>query len=146
MRWVETEHERKGLLTFLEKQPLPISVDIQHERHRTTKQNKLNRQWMNDIAGQAGENAEYWRGYCKLHFGIAILKADREGFDKVYDDIIRPLPYEAKITLMCVPFDYPVTRDFNSRQMKAYLDAVQKHFAERGISLTDPEDARWEST
>lgn len=140
IRWVETEADRKMLVRFIEQHKLPVSVDIQAERHRTTQQNRLNRQWMNDIDSQKDDHdAEYWRGYCKLHFGVPIRCADSGEFKAVYDEIIRPLPYEQKIKIMCVPIDLPVTRDMGTKQMKAYLDAVQKHFAEQGIVLTDPE-------
>lgn len=143
-RWVETEYDRKMLVRFIEKHALPLSVDIQAERHRTTRQNRLQRQWMNDIASQTqGHDAEYWRGYCKLHFGVAIRKNADEVFAKIYDEAIRPLPYEQKLAIMCVPIDLPVTRDMNSKQMTAYLDQVQQHFAEQGIVLTDPEALRW---
>ena len=143
-RWVETEYDRKMLLRFIEKHKLPLSVDIQAERHRTTRQNRLQRQWMNDIAAQTqGHDAEYWRGYCKLHFGVPIMRADSEAFQQIYDEVIRPLPYEHKLRIMTVPIDLPVTRDMNSKQRTAYLDAVQKHFAEQGIVLTDPEAMKW---
>jgi len=142
--WVETEYDRKMLIRRIEKAELPLSIDMQKERHRTTRQNRLQRQWMNDIAAQTqGHDAEYWRGYCKLQFGVAIRKADSEEFSELYDRVIRPLPYEAKLALMCVPIDLPVTRDMNSRQMTAYLDKVQQHFAEQGIVLTDPEAMKY---
>jgi hypothetical protein len=144
IRYVETEYDRTMLIRYVEQHPLPLSVDIQKERHRTTRQNRLQRQWMNDIAGQTqGHDAEYWRGYCKLHFGVPIMRAVSEAFQAIYDEVIRPLPYEHKLKIMCVPIDLAVTRDMNSKQMTAYLDAVQQHFAEQGIVLTDPEAMRW---
>ena len=143
-RFIETEYDRQMAIRFIERQKLPLSLDIQHERHRTTQQNRLQRQWMNDIAGQTqGHHAEYWRGYCKLHFGVPIMRAESEDFAAIYDEVIRPLEYEHKIKLMCVPIDLPVTRDMNSRQMTAYLNDVQQHFAEQGIVLTDPEAMKW---
>lgn len=140
-RWVESPADLKMLLRFIDKQPLPFSIDLQRERHRTTAQNKLQRQWMNDIAAQLdGHDAEWWRGYCKLRFGVPIRKADSEVFTAFYERVIRPLPFEDKLEMMCVPMDLPVTRDMGSKQMTRYLDAVQRHFAEQGVALTDPEE------
>lgn len=141
-RWVETPYDLKMLLRFLETRKLPFSADIQQERQRTTRQNKLQRQWMNDITAQLdGHDAEWWRGYCKLCFGVPIRCADSEVFAGFYERVIRPLPYEHQLEMMRIPADLPITRDMGSKAMARYLDAVQKHFAEQGVVLTDPGDA-----
>jgi hypothetical protein len=143
-RFVETEHQRRMAIRFIEQQALPFALTIERASHRSTHQNRLQRQWMNDIAAQIeGHDAEYWRGFCKLHFAVPIMRQDSEGFRETYDEVIRPLPYEQKIKLMCVPLDLPVTRLMNTKQMTAYLDAVQAHFAEQGVVLTDPEALKW---
>lgn len=139
-RFVETEHQRKMLLKFIESQALPMAVTTQKVGKRSAAQNRLNRQWMLDIQDQLpGWTAEYARGYCKLHFGIPILRNEDEDFCREYDEVIRPLPYEAKIKLMMLPFDFSVTRLMSTKQQKAYLDAIQSHFAEQGVVLTDPD-------
>lgn len=142
-RVVETPADRDMLVKFIEGQKLPVTVDITSGKHRTTKSNRLQRQWMNDIASQLGDSAEYWRGWCKLHIGISIIKADNEAFAKAYDDEIKPLPYELKMKLMQEPFDFAVTRKMTSAQMALYLDTIQRDFTERGIQLTDPEAMKW---
>lgn len=140
-RIVESEFERKMLLRFIEAHELPITVNITAGGKRSSKQNRLNRQWMLDIAAQVGGwSAEYARGYCKLHFGIPILRNEDEAFCREYDEVVRPLPYEAKIRLMMVPFDFGVTRQMSVKQQTAYLDAVHRHFSEQGVILTDPGD------
>jgi len=138
-RIIETEYERKMLIRFIEGHKLPMTSSIEATGKRSAQQNRLNRQWMLDIAEQVdGWTAEYARGYCKLHFGIPILRAEDEAFCAEYDAVIRPLPYEAKIKLMMVPFDFGVTRLMSVKQQTAYLEAVQQAFAERGVILTDP--------
>lgn len=138
-RSIETEDDRKTLIRFLEGQNLPFTVNIESGKLRSTKQNKLQRQWMNDIAAQMTDNpAEYWRGYCKLHYGVPILRAENEQFCEVYDRLIRPLDYEAKIELMMVPMDMPITRIMTTRQKTAYLDTIWRRFSEVGVVLTDP--------
>lgn len=143
-RIVETEYERKMLVKFIEAQPLPMTVVMQTVGKRSAQQNRLNRQWMRDIEQQLdGWSAEYARGYCKLHFGIPILRNEDEDFCKEYDAVIRPLPYDAKLKLMMVPFDFGVTRLFTTKQQTAYLDAINQHFSEQGVVLTNPDDLKF---
>lgn len=140
-RIVETEYERRQAIRFIEGHKLPMTIGIEAIGKRSARQNRLNRQWMLDIAGQLeGWSAEYTRGYCKLHFGIPILRADDEEFCREYDALVRPLPYEHKLKLMMVPFDFGVTRRMTTKQQTAYLDAVHRHFSEQGVALTDPGD------
>jgi hypothetical protein len=143
-RIVETEYERKMLIKFVESQPLPLTVNVQSVGKRTALQNRLNRQWMLDIEAQLdGWTAEYARGYCKLHFGIPILRNEDEDFCREYDAVVRPLPYEAKLKLMQVPFDFGVTRLMTVKQQTAYLDAIHRHFSEQGVVLTNPDDLKF---
>lgn len=140
-RIIETEYERKMLIRFVESHKLPMTANVTATGKRTARQNRLNRQWMLDIAAQLeGWTAEYARGYCKLHFGVPVLRSDDEAFCVEYDEVVRPLPYAHKLKLMMVPFDFGVTRLMNTKQQTAYLDAVHQHFAEQGVVLTDPGD------
>lgn len=139
LRTVETEHDRTRLYRWLATRKLPFVINLTEGVKRSDRQNRLNRQWMSDIAKQLGWEVEYARGYCKLHFGVPILRNDDEAFAAEYDAVIKPLPYEHKIKLMMVPFDFGVTRLMTVKQERQYLDAVQLHFAEQGVILTDPE-------
>lgn len=139
-RFIRTEDDRAMLGKLIGNTALPFTASITAGVKRSTKQNRLQRQWINDIAEQLpGQSAEEWRGYCKLHFGIPILRNENEAFAAEYDEVIKPLPYEAKIKLMMVPFDFGVTRLMTTKQHKQYLDDVQRHFAAEGVVLTDPE-------
>lgn len=143
-RIVENEYERKMLLRFIEQHKLPLTVSIQAVGKRSAAQNRLNRQWMLDIAEQRGDlTAEEARGYCKLHFGVPILRNENEEFCREYDAVVRPLPYEHKLKLMMVPFDFGITRLMTTKQQTAYLDAVQRHWAGEGVVLTDPEAMKY---
>ncbi len=138
-RSVETEQDRQSLLRRIETHKLPFTVSIEAGRSRTTKQNKLQRQWINEIAEQMPEHsAEEWRGICKLHFGVPIMRAANEGFQQTYDEVIRPMDYQDKVKLMMVPLDLPVTRLMKTREHTEYLDAIHKHFCALGVALTDP--------
>lgn len=142
-RIIDSEFDRKLLIRFIENQKLPFTASVTAGKHRTTNQNRLNRKWMTEIAEQmAGtfESAEHVRGYCKLHFGIPILRSENEAFCLEYDEVIRPLQYEQKLRLMRVPFDFGVTRIMTTKQETAYLDAVFRYFSEQGVLLTVPEE------
>lgn len=140
-RSIETEASRTAFIRFIEKQQLPFTASVERGRHRTNKQNRLSRQWINEIAEQMPEHsAEEWRGICKLHFGVPIMRAASEGFQQTYDEVIRPMDYQTKVKLMMVPLDMPVTRLMNTRQNTEYLDAIYQHFTALGVALTDPGD------
>lgn len=141
-RSVETESQRDMLLTYIKSQKLPFTCEVVKGRRRSTEQNRLQFLWVNEIAAQLGDQTpEEVRAYCKLHLGVPILRAENELFRQAYDEVVRPLPYEAKLKLMAAPFDFAVTRLMNSAQETKYLDAIQAFAAERGIQLTQPEAA-----
>lgn len=138
-RIVETEQARDMLVKFITGKALPFTVSITDGKHRTTDQNKLQRLWVMEIAAQTGETPEEVRGYCKLAFGVPILRAENDVFRAAYDEMIKPLPYPMKLKLMMEPFDFGVTRLMNTRQKTAYLDAVHRHYTGQGVILTNPE-------
>lgn len=144
-RIIETEHDRKMLIRFLEGQKLPMTVNISAGGLRTAKQNRLQRLWMQEIAEQKGDvTPEEVRGYCKLTMGVPILRNENEEFREKYDRVVKPLPYEVKLALMQEPLDFPVTRLMSVKQQTAYLDAVHRQFSEQGVILTDPGDLLYE--
>lgn len=139
-RIVETEQARDMLTRFIAGRPLPFTVTVTDGKHRTTHQNRLQRQWMVEIAAQLGDQTpEDVRGYCKLAFGVPILRHENDAFRALYDRLVKPMAYQDKIDMMKEPFDFGVTRIMTTRQKTAYLDAVHKHFTEQGFVLTDPE-------
>ena len=140
-RFLETDHDRRMLIRFLEDQPLPVTVSLTKGGKRSLRQNKLQRLWINEIAEQLADHSpEEVRGYCKLTIGVPILRAENETFRERYDAIVRPLPYEQKLALMMEPLDFPISRLMTTKQATAYLDGIHRHFSEKGIVLTDPGD------
>lgn len=136
---VESEEERGMFLEWIKKHSLPFAFTIFKADKRTLAQNRLQRQWCNEAGKQLGMEPEEIRGYCKLTLGIPILRADNDGFKEKYDRLLKPLGYEQKLEIMQEPIDLPVTRLMTKEQKSRYLDAIYKHFTERGIILTDPE-------
>lgn len=139
---IDTATKREALVDLIRSQPLPFSMEVRDGRKRSIEQNKLQHKWMKEIADQLGDQTpEEVRGYCKLVIGAPILRAENEEFREKYDAIFKPLPYETKIKLMMEPFDFAVTRLMTVEQKRRYLDEVHRHFAEKGIVLTEPEAA-----
>ena len=140
-RILETEQDRQRLIKLIKAHKMPCTVTIKKGKDRTLEQNKLQRLWLNEAAEQLqDELAEDKRAYCKLHFGVPILRADDEKFCKAYDKIIRPLPYHQKLEMMKVPLDWPVTRLMTTKQKTQYLDKIYEHYTSLGVSLTQPKE------
>lgn len=140
-RFIDTEQARQMLILYIQAQKLPFTATLASGKHRTTAQNRLQRKWMTEIAEQMpDEKAEYWRGYCKLRFGVPMLRAENEEFRAKYDAVVKPLAYEQKIAIMSEPLDMPVTRLMTTKQKTAYLDEIFRHFSEQGVILTIPDD------
>ena len=103
---------------------------------KTEAQNNAQHEWYSLAASQLQDStAEWYRGYCKLHFGVPILRSASPEYRVAYDRVIRPLPYEHKIIMMMAPIDFPVTRGMNKKQLSEYLDAVYQHLRGLGVNL-----------
>lgn len=141
---IRNEAERNMLIELVRNRKLPITVSIAKGAKRSIEQNRLNRLWMQEIAEQLGEETpEGYRGFCKLHFAVPILRAENEDFRQQYDHHVKGLPYESKLAIMQEPIDLPVTRLMTTAQKKQYLDEVWSHFTGRGVQLTDPDAIQW---
>jgi len=137
-RIIRSLDDVNALAAALLARTLPVTVAVVSGVKRTNKQNRLQRQWMNDITREMGEGDEHWRAYCKLHYGVPILRRDVPAFTETYDRVIRPLDYDVKLDLMRT-LDIPVTRLMTTKQKAEYLDCVEREFRARGVHLTDPE-------
>ena len=138
---VKESAERAQLILWLQKQGFPFTVDIRKGKHRSVEQNKLQRKWCKEIHEQtdgAFDSPEAARGYCKLHFGVPIMRED-SGFRDGYDRIIKPLSYESKLEIMKEPLDFSVTRLMTTEQKSRYLDAIYAYFTDLGLRLTRPD-------
>lgn len=100
---------------------------------RSLPQNALTHAWYGQIARELREDDESgWKCFCKLHFGVPLLRAEDEEFRTFYDASIKALDYEQKLVAMkYVPVTSIMTRD----QLSKYADEMQKHFASRGVLL-----------
>jgi len=108
------------------------------KRKRSLDQNRLGRLWCKEASEQGDMTAEEYRGYCKLHFGMAILCRDSEKYLAACQKVLGGLTYEQKLALMMQPHDYPVTRGMTKRQKAEYLNECYQHFTGLGFRLTEP--------
>lgn len=106
---------------------------------RSELQNALSFAWYAELANNLKEDtASGYRCFCKLHFGIGIMRADDEEFRKVYDTVIKKLSYEEKLKIMAI---LPVTSLMNTKQLTEYLDLMKAHYYEKnGYDLKYPDE------
>jgi len=134
--------DRDIFINLLKAKKFPYTVSVVDGRKRSVEQNRLQRMWMNEAADQLGEyTADEYRAYCKLHFGVPILRCEDEDFCKKYDEMFKGrFDYEEKLRLMADPWDFPVTRLMKMGQKKRYLDDVHMYFTKLGVQLTEPRE------
>lgn len=141
-RMLLNKSDREAFFRLVETYKFPCTVNITKWKDRTIEQNRLQRLWHNEAAEQLGDGtAEEKRAYCKLHFGVPIMRAESEGFCAAYDKHIRPLSYETKLAFMAVPLDFPVTRLMSTKQTHDYLERVREHYEGQGVRLTIPAES-----
>ena len=135
---IRSEYDREQAIKNIKARELPFSLNIRKGAPRSIEQNSTQRMWLLEAQEQGDQTAEQYRGYCKLHFGVPILRAENDEFKKIYDEVIRPLPYEQKLAIMQVPVDLPVTSQMTTKQKAKYLDCIYTHFLSLGFALTEP--------
>lgn len=149
-RWVKNEDDQALLMAFIGNMELPFTVTIEKGliAKRSTDQNRLQRLWINEAEQQGDMTAEEYRAYCKLHFGVPMLRNENDTFAELYDSKIRdrvpPYSYEQKLEFMAVPWDLHVTRLMTVKQHDKYLNMMHNHFTSLGMILTIPNDIDWE--
>jgi|TARA_Y100000310_G_scaffold245088_1_gene250008 hypothetical protein len=139
---IKSEYDRRQAIKRIESGKIPFTMSVIKGKHRTVLQNSLQRKWLLEAQEQGDMTAEEYRGYCKLHFAVPILRAENEQFCEVYDRLIRPMDYEKKIEMMMVPMDLPCTRIMSTEQKTRYLDAMRAHFESLGFVLTIPKGSQ----
>ena len=134
----------QALAILLGGRKMPITVTWAQGTSRSHAQNRLSQRWFSDVATQLGDQThEDVRAMCKLHFGVPILRAENEAFCTSYDRTMKHLPYEDKLAAIKA-FDLPITRIMTVKQMSNFMDAMQQHWTEQQVRLTDPEALKFE--
>jgi len=110
------------------------------EEKRSLQQNDLSHAWYAELDKNffLDERRGHARNYCKLHFGVPILRQEDAVFRDLYDKSIKPvLSYEEKIAAMKI---LPVTSRMSRPQKNEYLTIMQQYFAEQSFVLSVPKD------
>jgi len=120
-----------------------LVVSIRPGKDRTLDQNAL---WfaMYQRIAQMTEigDVEDARRYCKLHYGVPIMRKADEDFRQAWNVSFLMLTYETKLELMgpCAlfgPDGFPVTRLFDRAQGIAYTDKIVADWSQRGVVFDD---------
>ena len=110
-----------------------LRVTVKTGKARSLDQNALSHLWYEQIANELREDSALGvKAYCKLHFGVPILRVEEEEFRAFYDAGCRALPYEQKLKAMRF---LPVTSIMTKEQLTQYCDAMQEHYRCRGVWL-----------
>lgn len=126
-----------GALRELWREHRYLKLSVKAGTTRSLPQNDIQFVWYGQMAMEdRQEDEQGHRRYCKLHHGVPILRSADEEWRQAYDRIIKPLAYELKLEAMD---HWPVTSQMTKRQMTAYLEAVQKDYARKGIALEFPQ-------
>jgi hypothetical protein len=125
--------EVKALITAGHRVTVTYGVE---EKKRSIDQNAIGHAWYQQIAAaMPQETALGWKCFCKLHFGVPILRSEDAEFRAAYDRSVKGLLYEQKLAAMEI---LPVTSLMNTKQKSAYLEKVQTHFFNLGVPLEFP--------
>lgn len=136
-RIISTADDLNGLIALFRSMARPFTVEWRQGRDRSLDQNRLQFLWAREASEQRGDmTADEVRCEWKLHHGVPIMRDESADFHDVYDEAIKPLPYERKLKAMRF---FPVTSEMKVPQMIRYLDAIERECAEQGIQLTDPD-------
>jgi hypothetical protein len=122
-----------------------LRVSYRIGKSRSEKQNKHSHAWYTQLARELKEDdAIGWKCYCKLNFGVPILRTEDAEFRDMYDSAIKStLSYEQKLKAMKY---LPVTSLMTRKQLKAYEEAMQVHFRDNhGVELTYKKDGEDEN-
>lgn len=120
-----------------------VVVSFRPGKDRTLDQNALWFALYQRIAQmtQIGD-VEDARRYCKLHFGVPIMRKADEDFRNAWNVSFLLLTYETKLELMgpCAlfgPDGFPVTRLFDRVQGIQYTDRIVAEFSGKGVVFDD---------
>ncbi len=117
-----------------------LRLDIKKGTGRSLPQNAITHAWYGQLALELQDTDELgWKCYCKLHYGVPILRAEDEEFREVYDSAVKPMSYENKLVVMR---HWPVSSIMTKEQLSKYAEMMQTEFAKHGVMLEFPINAK----
>lgn len=136
-RWYLGNAHQLQAFTDHAKDHLPFTIELVR-KVRNADQNALFHAVLREVQAQKrDESIEEIKRYCKLHFGVPILRSDDPTFCALYDKAIKDtLSYEEKLLAMDV---LPVTSRMDTEQMSRLIDNVVRHYTAEGYSVRMPD-------
>ena len=114
-----------------------VKVRATTGKKRSLDQNGISHAWYAQVALELREGDELdAKCFCKLHFGVPILRAADADYRATYDAGIKHMSYAMKLKAMKI---WPVTSLMDKEQLSTYLVAMQEHYLTRGVVLKFPE-------
>jgi hypothetical protein len=108
-----------------------VETDIRCGVERSRDQNALSHVWYVQISEELGEQTpEGVKAECKLNFGLPLMRSD-ESWNEI-GVMLDKIPYEKRLAYMR---HVALTSEMTVKQMTEYMAAVQRHYAERGVTL-----------
>lgn len=105
-----------------------LRVTVKTGKDRSLDYNALSHCWYIQVADELREDdAAGVKAFCKLHFGVPIMRAEDDDFREFYDrGMKQALSYEQKLKAMRF---VPVTSLMTQAQFDNYAHQVQDHYA-----------------
>ncbi|WP_136420313.1 hypothetical protein [Herbaspirillum sp. ST 5-3] len=115
-----------------------LRLNVKTGKDRSLDQNAISHVWYEQLSRELPEeDALGWKCFCKLYFGVPLMRAEDEEFREFYDAAIKKsLTHEQKLAAMKY---LPVTSHMTTAQLSKYLEAMQQHFIKHGVMLEFPE-------
>lgn len=115
-----------------------LEISVKEGKGRSIEQNAVMHGWFGQVARELREdNARGVKRFCKLHFGVPILRAEDDDFRAAHDRVIKPLPYADKLVAMDI---LPVTSVMTTIQLDACMTDIQDHYRKHGVVLAYPKE------
>lgn len=110
-----------------------LRLTIRTGKDRSLDQNAVTHCWYEQVAQELREDdALGVKRFCKLHFGVPILRTEDHEFREVYDMTFKKLSYPQKLKAM----DFlDVTSIMSTKQLSAYMTEMQDHYRPLGVQL-----------
>lgn len=117
-----------------------LRVSAKAGTKRSLDQNAIGHAWYEQVVNELREGSALdVKAESKLVCGVPILRTEDADFRQQYDSLVKDrFTYEEKLELMRW---FPVTSLMTKAQESKYLEAVQAHWAKRGVQLNFPDQA-----
>ena len=150
-RRVVTPEQAERLAAYVVGLPLPFTITIGSGKSRTIPQNSLLHKWFGEVARHFEHmTAAEVKGQCHYRWGLPIRRRNA-GFAFLWDRATAGLSYEQKCKVLSgtvlnretgkwekSPESFRISSGMNVPELREYMDAMMKEYADQGVYLTDP--------